>query len=459
MYSSLPLFRHTDRTFFRSLFRLALPVSLQQMLTASFSLVDVVMVGQLGQLELAAVGLVSKFYFVIIHVLSGFAAGAGILTAQLAGQQNLRAVPAVLTLALSAMMILVVPATVLTAGFSAELMALLSSEPTIVALGTAYMQKTVPYHILTALVMLYGVMSRSLHHATLPLVAGLTGIVSNTVLNYVLIFGHFGFPAMGVEGAATATVLSRIVEAVILLGGVFRAKLPLRPVGFAALKKLLGKVERSNYWHTSLPIVMTELCWSFGIFSYTVIYGIISPAALAAMSLLEPIEGIFVQFFVGFGASCTILLANQLGAGNFEKAYGQAHFFMAAIPLAGLVAGLLLLLLRFPLFAAFASLDAEVLALADSVLLVIGLVLCLKMFNMTTMYGILRSGGDTRYILLIDVVSMWVVGVPMAYVGAVILKWPLMAVYLMLLLEEVVKMAWSWHRVSSGKWMKRLVGE
>ncbi|WP_020526824.1 MATE family efflux transporter [Flexithrix dorotheae] len=446
-----------EPNFIRTLLTLALPISLQQMLTASFSLVDVAMVGQLGKIELASVGLVSKFFFVSIHLLSGLGSGAGILAAQYYGKQEHSAYIKVLAVALLTSLVITVPLGIVSLFFPEWLMGLLSNDPAIISIGTSYLFYTFPYHFLTGIVLAFGSLSRSINYPNLPMLAGLVGIVLNTIFNFVLIFGHFGFPALGVQGAAFATVISRTVECIILIYFINLKKLPLRfhsmlqfieSVSVAGLKKLVK---------ITTPIMLSELTWSFGVFAFYLIYGRMGATELAAMSLIDPLEGIFIQFFVGFGAACTILLGYQLGANKFEEAFNRAKFFMVMIPFGGLLAGILMILFSFPVFALFSQMDSEVLELGREIIYIMGFVLCLKLFNMTTMFGILRSGGDTKMILLIDFISMWGFGVPMAYVGGIVLGFPLQWVFMMLLFEEVVKMVLSFYRVKSRKWLKNLV--
>ncbi|UZR92578.1 MATE family efflux transporter [Chondrinema litorale] len=446
-----------DKAFLKKLIHLALPISLQQMLTASFSLVDVAMVGQLGTIQLAAVGLVSKSFFVSIHILGGLASGAGILAAQYFGKKDKTQYISVLLITLTVSLLFTIPLIGIAFFYSEEVMHLLSDNPAIIAEGEIYIKTSCLFHMLTGIVLVYGAMLRSIHHSILPMIAGLIGIILNTFLNYLLIFGHFGFSAMGVKGAAIATVLSKCLELAILLLIIHYKKYPLIVNHLYYFKESFVKKKIKLLLKTASPIVMSELSWSMGVFAYYIIYGYIGANELAAMSMLEPLEGIFIQFFVGFGAACTIILGNQLGAEKPEEAFKTAKLFMLLIPLGGIAAGILLISC-YPLAVLFFdNISDEALALSRQIILLLGCMMFLKLFNMTTMFGILRSGGDTKYIFMIDLVTMWGVGVPLAFITAFILEWPLIMVLSMLVAEETVKMIWSMYRVNSGKWLNNLV--
>lgn len=458
MISQIKLIRsRLDKPFLQNLIHLALPISVQQMLTASFSLVDVAMVGQLGTIQLAAVGLVSKSFFVSMHVLSGLASGAGILTAQYYGKKDKTQYISVLLITLSISLIFTIPLSSVAYFYSAEVMNLLSNDLAIISAGTKYIQTSCLFHILTGVVLVYGAMLRSIHHPLLPMLAGLIGILLNTLLNYLLIFGSFGFTEMGIEGAALATVISKFAELSILLFIIHFKKFPLIIDRFSYFSESFVKKKIYLLFKTSSPIILSELSWSMGVFAYYIIYGFIGANALAAMSMLEPLEGIFIQFFVGFGAACTIILGNKLGAGQPQEAFKTAKLFLLIIPIGGAVAGIILIACYPLTIMFFDNISQEALDLSKQVILLLGCMMFLKLFNMTTMFGILRSGGDTSYIFLIDLVTMWGVGVPLAIFTAFILEWPLILVLGMLVAEETVKMLWSLYRVNSGKWLINLV--
>lgn len=447
----------SDRSFWMSLLALALPISLQQMLTASFSLVDVGMIGQLGSNELASVGLISKLFFVSMHLLGGLAGGAGILVAQYHGKGDSFGRKNILALSIAFSSLITIPLSLVSWLAPEFVMSLLSNEPIIKQFGIEYLRITAPIHWLSGIILTVAATMRSSQKTRIPMFVAIFGVLLNTFLNYLLIFGHWGFPSLGVRGAAYATVIARVLETVLIVLALYLAKLPYRFLSWNDFISCLSRKEFKRMIKPTFPIMLGELTWSAGIMTYYIIYGHIGVEALAAMSLLEPLEGIFIQFFIGFGSACGIMLGNDLGADKPNQAFSKSIIFLLLIPFAGMLAGLTLMLLHSPVFYYFNHLGKEVLALVGDILIIMGATLFIKLFNMVSMMGVLRSGGDTRYSFMIDLGSMWGIGVPFSILGAIILKLSLQWVYLLVLVEEIVKLLWSFNRIRSKKWLNNLV--
>ena len=343
--------------------------------------------------------------------------------------------------------------------FPTQIMGWLSNDPMVVAMGASYMRVTAPYHVLTGIVMAYASSLRSVQHPKVPMVAGIGSIALNTVLNYLLIFGHGPFPALGIEGAGYATVAARLAECLFILGLVHYKGLPLGRFSKDDFREAFRNSFINRLLRPTLPIIGGEYIWSMGIFAYYMIYSRMGTNELATMSMLEPLEGLFIQFFLGFGTACSILLGNDLGGGRQQQAYMKSQAFLVLIPFAGLVAGLLMTTCREPMLMAFPHLAPETREMASNLFVIMGAALFIKIFNMLSMFGILRSGGDTRYMMLIDMVCMWGIGVPLAAVGALWWELPLQWVYLLVLTEEAIKAVWSYRRIKSRRWLKNLVEE
>jgi len=453
------LLSKADRPFFGTLLKLALPISLQQMLTASMAMIDVLMVSSLGTIELASVGLISKMYFVTTHILNGLGTGASILTAQYFGKSSIKGINETLGLAILFSFIFSFPIALASYFFPSQILSLLTSDTDIVKAGVDYVKITAVYHVLTGFVVVISSVTRSIRKATLPMLAGVLSIASNTVLNYILIYGKLGLPAMGLKGAGIATILSRLFELLLLIWGINHFKIPLSITYIKKLTNWLSVHHFKKLVYPTLPLMINELAWSMGIFSYFIIFGHIGRNVLASMSLLIPFEGVYIEFFVGFGIACSIWLGNLLGSGAVNKARETAYLFLLLIPLASLILGGLVLVFKDGIMSLFIGQEEEVINIGKQIIIIMALVLPIRMFNMTTMMGILRSGGDTKYVLMIDASCMWGLGVPMAAFCGLALKLPFEYVYPLMMIEELVKMTWSYIRVRSGKWAISLVNK
>lgn len=434
---------------FRSMvLRLALPVTLQTMLQSSFSLIDQLMIGQLGSVEVAAIGLAGKFASMFTVLLGAVAAAAGILLAQAMGagdkQSRNRSFCLTLMLALG-----------LAAGFTAvcmlapdAIMGLYSRDAATVQTAASYLRLLALSFFPMAGSALLAALLRCMDRAGLPLYAGLAAALGNTGCNYLLIFGKLGLPAMGVEGAALATALSQLLNVLILLAAMGKHGAGL------GLRWELSRPGRA-FWAILLPLLVTELLWSLGENVYGVIYGRLGTEPCAAMTLLNPIQSLVMGALSGLAQAAGILVGKELGAGNRQEAYDRAKYLMGCGWLGSAALSVLLLLLGRAYIGLY-QVEPAVRAMAWQLMLVYAAVSPFKAQNMILGGGILRSGGKTRYVMWIDILGTWAFGVPLGLLAAFLWQLPIFWVYLLLSLEECVRLAVSLAVFRRKGWMQRI---
>jgi putative MATE family efflux protein len=302
---------------------------------------------------------------------------------------------------------------------------------------------------------MYGMILRSTRQVKIPMAVSVAALSFKTALAYALIFGRFGLPELGVMGAAVATVVARSLECTALLIVIYRRHLPTaaRPREMLGLDgKLLGRFLR-----TSLPVIFGEMLWSLGITTYNAIYAHIGTEAVAAVSIATTIENVAIVPFLALGSACAIILGNRIGAGETATASDYARRSLRLTVLGGLAVGLLIFVVTGPLLN-FYRISAEAQGYARGVLTVIAAAIWLKAGNMMMIVGIMRSGGDTRFALFADVGPLWLIGVPLALLGAFALHLPVYWVVLMILADEATKFALSLWRVLSGQWINNMIG-
>ncbi|MEM9103627.1 MAG: MATE family efflux transporter [Pseudomonadota bacterium] len=448
-------FGWTEKDFLKTLWILALPISLQHLLTSSLSFIDVLMIGQLGDAAIGSVGLINKLFFVGIMILSAIASGASILSAQFFGKKDWSGISQTFKIALLISLTFIIPIA-LAAFFAPQtLLSFVSQDTSVIEIGAEYLKITSLFLVFTAISMVTSAILRTINQAKIPMIAGIIAVVLNTFLNYLLIFGHAGFPELGVKGAAYATVISRSVEMLLLLTALI--KLPetqkLREVFLSKKLRLTGF---TRFWHTSYPLILNELFWSLGLFAYQVVYSRMGKEELAAMSLLVPIDALVSDFFIGVAIASGIILGQTLGAGDKEKAYDMGFKFISLAAFIGAVMGIILLVIQSPVLSVFSGLSETTLQLATSVYSVMALTLWIKFFNMTAIMGVLRSGGDTRFVLVYDIGTIWLIGVPTAILLGLFLQWPLQWVFMAVMFEELLKMAIWLRRIRSKRWLNQL---
>lgn len=443
-----------DRDFWPVLIQLAVPIAVQQLVMSGLTAVDVLIVGQLGATEVAAVGLAGQVLFLLHLYFFGVGSGAAIFSAQFWGRGDVRNVRCILglalLLALSGSMVFTLAA-VLAPAF---VLRLYSSDPAVIALGSNYLRLAGLSYIPTGISAMFSMILRSTGHVRMPTIVTITALSLKTALSYVLVFGLLGFPALGINGVAYALAVTRGIECVVLLFLVYQHNLPA-----AARLRELTNVPRpllAQFMRTSMPVIIGEIIWSLGITVYAAIYARISTESIAAYNIASSIEGVTLVPFIGLGNAAAVMIGQRIGAGDLDAAQRFARRFLRLSVGGALGMGLLLAVAARPVLGWY-RISAQAQADALGVIFVMSVVAAVKAGNMMMIVGILRSGGDTRFALLADTGPMWTIGVPLALLGTFALHLPIYWVVLMVMTEEVAKFVISLWRVRSGRWVNEVV--
>ena len=439
--------RNTE--FLRDVCRLAVPVALQSMLQASFSIVDQIMIGQLGSVSIAAVGLAGKFSSVYSVVVSAIGAVAGIMIAQYLGQKNRPEVRRSFFRNLFFALGLAAVFTALCLLLPELIMGLYTKDAATRQAAASYLAIVAGTFLPLAGATLLSTLYRCMERASLPLYASLFAALLNTGLNYVLIFGKLGFAPMGAEGAAIATLVSQITNCLVML-------LFLR----SARDCLSGgrpqtRFQWRQYAAMLLPVLACEFLWSVGENVYAGIYGNLGTADCAAMTLINPVQGLVIGALCGLSQAAGVLIGKRLGSGDYDGAYGDAkklllYGFLGSASLS------LMVVLTSGLYVRLYAVEDTVKTLTRQILAVYAVVAPFKVQNMILGGGILRSGGKTKYVMMIDLTGTWGFGVPLGLLAAFVLRLSIPWVYLMISLEECVRFAISVAVFRRRGWMQSL---
>ena len=442
-----------DRTFLRAVCGLAIPVALQSMLQSSFSIVDQIMIGQLGSVSIAGVGLAGKFSSIFSVVVSAIGAVAGIMISQYMGQQNRKEVRRSFTVNLWITLALAGVFTLLCALFPKRVMGLYTRDHSTMLAAAEYLSIISATFLPVAGATMLAALFRCMEKASFPLYASLGAAVVNTVLNYILIFGKLGFPKLGAKGAAIATVFSQAVNLAVML------LLLLRHRGVPAARRDGGGSYPPFLWRQYatllLPVLVCEFMWSLGENVYAAIYGHIGTDASAAMTLINPIQGLMIGALCGLSQAAAVIIGKQLGGEEYDEAYTSGKKLL----LYGLVGSVLLsviIVLTSSCYVTLYQVEADVRRLTTQILFAYALIAPFKVQNMILGGGIIRSGGKTKYIMVIDLIGTWMFGVPLGLLSAFVLKLSVPYVYFLLSLEECVRFALSMLVFRGKKWMQVL---
>lgn len=442
-----------DTRFWQMLVKISLPIVLQNLISSSLNVVDTIMIGQLGEIPLAAVGVAAQYFFFFTVLVTGLCSGYCIFIAQYWGKRDRQSIKRYLGVMLIFALLLGALFTLFGLFQAERFISWFDHDPEVIRLGAAYLRILAVSTLLTALTYSYGFASRSIENAFLPMAASSAALALNTFLNYTLIFGHFGCPALGVEGAAIATLIARVVEMGIILLYIYVRKntLALKPSDIDRRPTFIfGDIK------TVLPVLLNELCWGLGVVVYTAAYGRIGTDALATVQIGQTVQNLFVVLGFGISGAAAAMIGAKIGEGHSDLAvvYAKRSVFL------GVCVGLVLAIVIFfcaPSFMIFFNVSPMVVHDAIIILKVLSLTITLKMVNMIMITGVMRGGGDVVFSLLSEGCTMWFIGVPLSFIGALVLHWPVYLVFALIALEEVAKFALGIYRLLSNKWIHNLV--
>lgn len=443
-----------DRPFMREMLTIAVPISLQQLINASLNLIDVLMVGQLGETSIAGIGLSNQLFFVFILLLFGLTSGMSIFTAQFWGKREIEPIRKVLGMSILTASLIAVIFTVAATVFTRSVLGLFTNDTNVIEIGSQYLGIVGFSYIAVALTTAYIAALRSIQLVKITVIASVAALLFKTTLGYSLIFGHFGLPALGVRGAAIGTASGWTLELILLLIFIYTQKTPLaaNPLSFFTFEfSFFQRVLR-----TTLPAVANELFWSVGIATYNGIYAHIGTEAIAAINVNATIEELGFVVFMGLGNACAVMVGNRIGAGKKDEAHEIVRRLILLSVISAWLVGLAVFIVR-DVVIGWYNLSPAGIHNVRMLMLVMVCVLWIRMFNFITFIGALRAGGDTLFALVMEICSIWLIGVPAAYIGAFVLDLPVYIVYLMVGLEELAKAFVSFWRYRSRKWIHDVV--
>lgn len=443
-----------DKDFFRAMLALAVPVAFQQLITAGLNMIDVLMVGQLGEASVAALGLANQIFFLLILFLFGVTSGMSIFTAQFWGKGDAESIRKVLGICLALAVSVAALFSLAAILIPETLMRFYTPDPEVIELGSSYLRIVGVSYVLTAISVSYIAILRSIRLVAMTVMVAVIALVLKTIIGYTLIFGHFGLPALGVRGAAIGTAFGWAFECVLLLILVYTQKTPLaaNPLTFFQFDRtFLFKVLR-----TSMPAAINEVIWSFGITTYNAVYARIGTDAIAAININATIEELMFVLFIGLGNACSVMVGNKIGEKDRELAFEYSRRFTILAVALSIAGGIFVIFIR-GVVVGWYQLSPSATFNLMNIMLVYALTAWLRVFNFMLFIGALRAGGDTRYAMFTELFSIWVIGVPAALIGGFVLKLPVYYVYALVLLEEVVKAIIIFRRYLSRKWIHDLV--
>lgn len=445
-----------DKKFFKVLLKLAIPIVLQNLVLSSLNLVDTIIIGGLGERAIASVGLANQYFFLLNLILFGITSGSSIFTAQYWGNRDIPNIKRVLGLCIITGGLAALLFTIGGLFLPEKILSIFTKDTAVIVLGSEYLRIIAFSYIITSISFAFSFTLRSTGQVKIPMVVSITALGINTALNYILIYGYFGFPEMGVRGSALATLIARAIEMVFILTVVYKTK----NVIAGNLNQLFNLTINfiKNFFKVTIPVILNESIWALGVTLYSVVYARMGTEVIASTNISSTIERITWVIFMGLGNACAVMIGNKIGEGNDKEAFTYAKRFIILGPSLAIIGGIFVFFNSHFILSAY-KVSPTVYNYAAKNLIVFSVFLWVKVFNFTSIVGILRSGGDTKFCLFIDTSGVWLIGVPLAFLGGLVWHLPVYWVYTLVFMEEIYKFILGLPRILSKKWINNLVSQ
>ena len=438
------------RSLRKEIVRLALPNALQQFMTALVGACDAIMLGKLSQDAMSAVSLATQVTFVFNLFMFAFMAGENMFVAQYYGKGDYTGISQVFSLVTKICGCIAVVFLAGTLFFPEQLMRILTNEETLIVLGSEYLRVIGISYVFSGIAQTFLAIMKNCGAVNMSTLINGVMVILNIALNAVFIFGLSGFPKMGIKGAALATVLATVVQFLWSVGYVLCR---IRAVKFSLRsceKKLFGR-----FWQKAVPLLINNLAWGIGFSMYSVIMGHLGTDAVAANGIANISKNLVVCFCLGLGNAGSIIVGNRLGADRLQEAKEVGETLTKTAIIAGIVSGLVLIALS-PFITKMVDLTPTARGYLQKMLLISSYYIAGKSVNCMTIGGIFAAGGDSKFGMLCDSVTLWCIIVPLGCICAFILKLPVMIVYFVLNLDEIIKLPVVYKHYKKYKWIKNL---
>ncbi len=441
------------KSLYKQMFKIAIPISAQSLITVGINLVDTVMLSSMGDAQLSASSLASQFINIFMICCMGIGMGASVLTSRFWGMQEFNSLKKALTIMLRVCFCFAVIFTVATILFPEGIMRIYTSDKEIIRYGAVYLRWMIPTYFCMGFALTTTVILRSIGQVKIPLICSLSAFFINVFFNWVFIFGNLGAPRMEIAGAALSTLIARIFEICFVCGYLFFVD---ERIGYRLCDlKMKCKDMFGEYIRISIPVLVSDGLLGLGNNAVAMVMGRIGQAFVAANSVTMVVQQLSSILTVGIGNASGIITGHTMGEGDYKKAHIQGYIFTIIGFLVGIIAALIILILKKPIINYYqVSQDAKL--IADQLMNAIIFIIIFRSVSSILTKGVLRAGGDTKFLMMGDILFLWVASVPLGALAGLVLHWSSFWIYTLLNIDQVIKCFWCIFRLKSGKWLKRI---
>ena len=440
-----------DKQFYKLLLITAIPIGLQNLIIFGISMMDTLMLGALGEIPLSAASLANNLFFVFTLLMFGLAGGSNVMIAQYWGKKDLKAIHKVLAIMYRVCLVFTVIFMGISLFFPEQVMSIFSTDPAVIEGGAKYLRIVSMGYGFYAVTNCTIMILRSVQTVRIAMVIYVISLIVNTFANWVFIFGKFGLPAMGIEGAAVGTVVARVTEfiVIVLFMAKYEDKIKLKLKDLKSVDKVLLR----QYLKVCMPVVFNELLWSIGVSMSGVVVGRLGTNVVAANSITNIINQLVVVFIQGISSAGAAIIGNTVGQGDKKRVKEYAHTIIIFSTVLGFISAMITYLIS-PLIIDIYNVSIETKEIAKNLVIVTAITVFFKSLAMNTMVGILRGGGDATFVFINDLIFMWFIAIPFGFISAFVWDLPIIVVFFILRSDEILKVITSLWRIKGEKWIK-----
>ncbi|MBO5037783.1 MAG: MATE family efflux transporter [Clostridia bacterium] len=441
------------KDFYKNIIRIAIPISLQQLITVGINLMDTVMLSSMGDAQLSASSLATQFINIFQICCMGIGMGASVLTSRFWGMKEHNSLKQAITIMLRICIAFATVFTLATIFFPDLIMRIYSNEQDIIEYGIVYLRWMIPTYFCMGLSLTCTIVLRTVGQVRLPLICSICAFFVNVFCNWVFIFGKLGAPRMEIGGAALGTLIARVFELSVICGYFFFVDKRISYRLHDIFMRCRGLVK--EYLRISIPVLISDSLLALGNNSVAMIMGRIGKTFVAANSVTMVVQQLSSVLTQGVSNASGIITGHTMGRGDYETAQRQGYTFLVLGGLIGCVAAGIIMLVREPIIAYY-KVTPEAKLIARELMNSISFIMIFQSMNSILTKGVLRAGGDTKFLMLGDILFLWVASIPLGYLAGLVFDWPSFWVYTMLKIDQIIKCIWCFFRLRSRKWIKKI---
>lgn len=443
------------KQFYKSVLYLLIPMALQNLINVAVQSADVIMLGRLKESEviLSASSLAGQVCFILNLIFFGLTSGVSVLVAQYWGKKDITSIEIIWGIAMRFAIVIGLIFTMLTLAFPKQIMALFSSDAGVICEGTKYLRIVCISYLFIAFTMIYLNVMKSMEKVVISTLVYLISLVINIICNYIFIYGKLGCPALGIEGAAIGTVIARISEFVItLVYNRYYNKVVQFHFRFLCVR---DKILSGDFIKFSMPVVVNELMWGLGMAVNSAIIGNLGSAASSANAIVQVVRQLSMVIGLGIATATAVMIGKVIGEGKMKLAREYGKRFMQLAVFAGILGSLVVLVVR-PFILHTMNLGPTAKGYLGFMMYIMAYYVIFQSISTTGIVGVFRAGGDTKFGLYIDVSCLWFVSILFGIFAAFVWKLDVKYVYIILMLDEVVKQPFVFWRYKTYRWLKNI---